>query len=376
MENRNIPLFKVFMSKEAVSGVGEVLYSGHIGQGPKVDEFEQKLSDYLGNPHVNTVNSATSGLHLALHIIKQLDEHERDEVITTPLTCTATNFPILANGLKIKWADLDPKTCNLCLADVRRKIGPKTLAIMVVHWGGYPCDLDELESIKKETKDLYGTDLHIIEDCAHAFGSKFKNRMIGNSNNLCVFSFQAIKHLTTGDGGLITCSSKQIHDKIKLLRWYGLDRTGSSDFRCEQNVVDWGFKFHMNDIAASIGIANLPNIDNIVAAHHNNYQLLHSKLESIDGLTLMQKNEDYYSSSWVKTLLVERRDDFIVKMKEHGIGVSKVHGRNDKHDCVSEFRSLLPTTDYISDTMCCIPCGWWLTEDDCQYIVDVISKGW
>jgi dTDP-4-amino-4,6-dideoxygalactose transaminase len=132
----------------------------------------------------------------------------------------------------------------------------------------------------------------------------------------------------------------------------------------------------MNDIAASIGIANLPNIDNIVAAHHKNDQLLHSKLELINGLTLMQKNEDYYYSSWVKTLLVERRDDFIVKMKEHGIGVSKVHGRNDKHDCVAEFRSLLPTTDYISDTMCCIPCGWWLTEDDCQYIVDVISKGW
>ena len=376
MKNRNLPLFKVFMSKEASSNLNEVLYSGNIGQGPKVDEFEKKLVEYLGNPYVNTVNSATSGLHLALHLIKKLDTQGRDEVITTPLTCTATNFPILANGLKIKWADIDSNTCNLCLADVRRKIGPKTLAVMVVHWGGYPCDLDELELIKKETKVLYGTDLHIIEDCAHALGSKFKNRMIGNSNNLCIFSFQAIKHLTTGDGGLITSSCSKFHNKAKLLRWYGIDRTTSSDLRCDQNVFDWGFKFHMNDIAASIGLSNFQHLDWIISTHNKNYKFLYSKLKTINGITLMVQNDDYYSSSWVKTLLVEKRDDFMRKMKDYGIGSSKVHGRNDKHECVRDFKCLLPTTDFVCNIMCCIPCGWWLSEEDCQYIVDVISQGW
>jgi dTDP-4-amino-4,6-dideoxygalactose transaminase len=376
MNSKNIPLFKVFMDKDVSLALNNILQSGYIGQGPKVDEFEQKLSTFFGNPYLNTVNSGTSGLHLALHLIKQDDKKNRDEVITTPLTCTATNFPIVANGLKIKWADLDPNTCNVDLTDVRRKIGPKTLAIMVVHWGGYPCDLDELEDIKQEAWELYGNKIHVIEDCAHAIGSKFKEKTIGNGPNFSVFSFQAIKHLTTGDGGLLISPNDHFHRKAKLLRWYGLDRTSSADFRCEQNIDDWGFKFHMNDIAATIGIENLKHLEDIVKKHHDNHNWLRNKLQNVCGLKTMIDSSDCYSSSWIMTLLVDRRDDFIRKMKECGIGVSRVHDRNDKHACLKEFKSPLPTTDYVCDHTCCIPCGWWLSDEDKDYIVDKISQGW
>lgn len=377
---RNIPLFKVFMADTAAEATGEVLKSGYIGQGEKVDEFEKLLSGHLQTPYVNTVNSGTSGLHLILHMIK--DEQMvgstevRDEVLTTPLTCTATNFPILSHGLKIKWVDLDPNTCNVDMQDLRRKIGPKTLAIMVVHWGGYPCDLKELYNIQTQCSRMYGFVPPVIEDCAHAFGAKYRGKPLGSHDNYCMFSFQAIKHLTTGDGGLITCPTDQAHKRAKLLRWYGLDRTSSADFRCEQNIQEWGYKFHMNDIAASIGIENFKHIDWILEKHRENATFLRNSLMFFTGIQCMESKNDRVSSDWVFTIRVDRRDEFMKMMKDKGIGVSRVHDRNDKHECLKEFRCPLPTTDLVCGDMCCIPCGWWMTPEDLDYVVDCIKEGW
>jgi dTDP-4-amino-4,6-dideoxygalactose transaminase len=377
---RNIPLFKVFMADSAAEATGQVLKSGYIGQGPKVDEFEKLLSGYLQTPYVNTVNSGTSGLHLILHMLKDQrmvgSPEVRDEVLTTPLTCTATNFPILAQDLKLKWVDLDPNTCNVDMQDLRRKISPRTLAIMVVHWGGYPCDLSELYDIQTQCSRMYGFIPPVIEDCAHAFGATYKGKPLGSHGNYCMFSFQAIKHLTTGDGGMITCPSDQEHKRAKLLRWYGLDRTSSADFRCEQNIQEWGYKFHMNDIAATIGIENFKEIDWILGQHRQNAQFLRNSLMFFNGVTCMESKDDRSSSDWVFTILVDRRDDFMKKMKDKGIGVSRVHDRNDKHSCLKEFRCPLPTTDLVCSRMCCIPCGWWMTPEDLDYVVDSIKEGW
>ena len=185
MENKQILLFKVFMAPTAAEEVGKVLNSGFIGQGPKVDEFESNLKTFLDRDYVVTLNSGTSGLHLALNLLKkqvgnQNSENywpgiqEDDEVLATALTCTASNFPILANGLKIKWVDIDEKTLNMDLDDLERKITRKTKAIVLVHWGGYPNDLDRIKSIQEKAKKLYGFKPAVIEDCAHAFGSKYK----------------------------------------------------------------------------------------------------------------------------------------------------------------------------------------------------------
>lgn len=378
MTKRDIPLFKVFMARDVEYSLSKVLHSGYIGQGPKVDELEGELSNYFSTPYVSALNSATSGLHLALRLVKDFyGDGVRDEIITTPLTCTATNFPILANDLKIKWADLDPNTCNIDLEDVRRKVNEKTLGIMVVHWGGLPVDLNQLKSLQLDTKRMFGFDLPIIEDCAHAFGSKYYNQMIGASGNFCVFSFQAIKHLTTGDGGLLISPNEEIHEKAKLLRWFGLDRTSSQDFRCTQNIADWGYKFHMNDIAASIGLSNFKYMPDVVKRHHENEKWMRDKLQDMSpALKVMSNDPNFYSSSWIMTLLVENRDDFMAKMKSCGIGCSRVHDRNDKHKCLEKFRSFLPKTDYVCSHMCCIPCGWYLTEEDREFIVDTIKEGW
>jgi len=372
-----IDLFKVFMAADATSMVSNVLQSGFIGQGTKVDEFEEELRSYFGNLYVNTLNSATSGLHLAIHLLKINGQiNESDEILTTPLTCTASTFAILANNIKPKWVDIDLQTGNLDLNDLARKITPSTKAIMIVHWGGYPIDLSRLSEIQTACEAMHGFKPMVIEDCAHAWGATYKGNLLGNQGNINVFSLQAIKHVTSGDGGVLISPNDHLHRQAKLLRWYGLDRTGSADYRCEQNIENWGYKFHMNDICASIGISNLRNANYIVGKHRENGQYFNETLQGIPGIKLMENKPDRESSFWIYTMRVENRDDFKRKMKEKGIAVSQVHDRNDKHECVKEFRAMLPNMDILSKDMICLPCGWWVNNEDREYIVNCIKSGW
>jgi dTDP-4-amino-4,6-dideoxygalactose transaminase len=371
-----IPLFKVFMADDAPLAVAFTLKSGFIGQGPRVEEFEKILRFHFDTPWVNAMNSATSGLELAVRMAKSINPDGREEVLTTPLTCTATNWAILAAGVKLRWVDVDPATGNMDMDDLNRKINPNTLAIMVVHWGGYPCELSRLRDIKNECEFPYGIKPHIIEDCAHAWGSTYKGKPIGTHGNTSVFSFQAIKALTTGDGGCMISPTEEHYKRAKLLRWYGMDRNDSKDFRCQQNIQEWGFKFHMNDIAASIGISNYPRIDRLVKVNQSNGRYYNEHLAGVPGVTLLENKDDRQSSYWLYTILVERRNDFVRKMQENGIAVSQVHARNDKHDCVREFRTPLPNLDWFAERMICIPVGWWVTPDDREYIVECIKGGW
>ena len=371
---KQIPLFKVFMADDVLDHVGPVLHSGYVGQGPKVEEFESLLCGHFGVPYVNTLNSATSGLQLALHMAKR--GCYRNEVLTTPLTCTATNFAILAEGFSLRWVDVDPNTGNMDTADLAKKVGHHTLAVMVVHWGGYPCELERLDGIQAYTEIHEGFALSVIEDCAHAWGATYKGHPVGTHGNVCVFSFQAIKHLTTGDGGCMVSPNKAHYDRAKLLRWYGLDRTSSADFRCAQNVREWGFKFHMNDIAAAVGCANFPHAASLVARHRANGLYYNERLKGVPGLTLMESKPDRESSFWVYTLRVQNRAGFVRKMTEKGVAVSQVHARNDAHECLAAYRAELPGLEILSREMICIPCGWWVTDSDREYVVKCIREGW
>ena len=377
----NIPLFKVYMAESAIEKVSNVLRSGFIGQGPVVEEFEKHVKEVFNHDHVVTVNSATSAEHLALHMLKSPVANfpgcePGDEVLTTPMTCTATNWPILANGYKIKWVDIDPETLNMDLDDLARKITAKTKIIMVVHWGGYPVDLDRLKEIQQQAFNLYGFKPAIIEDCAHAMGSKYKKQLIGTSGNLCTLSLQAIKHITSGDGGLLFLP-RELYRRAKLLRWYGIDREGDrKDFRCEANIPEWGFKFHMNDINAAIGLENFKSMQEIIGKHKDNAKYYDENLTNIDGLTLLKRKKGFDSSFWIYSILVDRRDDFAKYMKECGIATSQVHERNDIHTCVNEFQSILPNLDKTIKKVSAIPVGWWVTKEEREYIVECIKKGW
>lgn len=393
--SKEIPLFKVFMSSKAAHEASNIINSGYIGQGPVVDKFETQLTNYFNHPYIVTTNSATSAEHLALHLLKKPSKNKYvvdgvigldsnwpglepgDEVLTTALTCTATNWPILANGLNIKWVDIDPKTLNMSLEDLESKITPKTKVIIVVHWGGYPLDLDKLKQIQERAKLKIGFKPAIIEDCAHAFGSEYKGKKLGTHGNICTFSLQAIKHVTSVDGGLLFVPHKDLYERAKLLRWYGIDRESNrKDFRCEANIPEWGFKFHMNDVNASIGIENLKFADSIIQRHRENSDYYDQHLKGVKGVELLTRHNDRKSSSWIYSILVENKQDFYNYMMSCGIATSQVHERNDIHSCVSEYKSDLPNLDLTTPKLSAIPVGWWVTDSDRKYIVDCIKKGW
>lgn len=369
----SIPLFKVRMAKDV--SLDPVLQSGYIAQGPIVDVLEEKLQVYTGSALCATVNAGTSALHLALRLIR--DEcGDRNTVLSIPLTCTATNFPILANGFDIRWVDTDPTTCNVDLVDLRRKLSPDVAAIMVVHWGGTPCDLDAIRKVQHECEQLYGYRPPLVEDAAHAFGAEWDGKKLGRHGNFVMHSFQAIKHFTTGDGGVLISPTYEHHKKAKLLRWFGLDREKSSSMRCEQNVQEWGYKFHMNDINAKIGLANFPAIEDTVSRHSDNGRYFDRVLRDIPGVTVLSRPSPAKSVHWIYTLRVERREDFVKAMESHGIAASQVHDRNDKHACLAKYKVPLPGTDEVMSDMISIPCGWWVGSEDRELIVDAIRGGW
>ena len=390
----DIPLFKVYMSKNAPIAATKVLESGFIGQGPVVDEFEGKLKNFFNSDYVATMNSATSAEHLALHLLKKPEKNQKnyngivfydsewpgledgDEVLATPLTCTATNFPILANNLNIKWVDIDTKTLNMDLDDLARKITAKTKVIFLVHWGGYPIDLDRIKEIQQQAILNFGFSPAIIEDCAHAMGSKFKGKLIGSHGNICTFSFQAIKHLTSVDGGALVLPHKSLYERAKLLRWYGIDRESDrKDFRCEADIPEWGFKFHMNDVNASIGMENLKDVqEKVIAVHKENGKYYDEELKDVKGITLLERDPRMESAYWIYSLLVDDKDKFTEHMKKYGIATSQVHERNDIHSCLYEYRAALPNLDKLKNRLTAIPVGWWVSKEEREHIVKCIKE--
>ena len=380
-----IQLFKVFVARDAAEQTSKTLTSGYITQGPRVAELEEKLGEYLQNPYVLTLNSATSGLHLALHMLKSPAGAwpglaPGDEVLTPALTCTATNWPILANGLRPKWVDVDPKTANISLEDLKYKLSPTTKVLQFVHWGGSPVDLDAIKDIQQFAYERFGFRPVIIEDAAHAMGAEWKGRRIGalENGNIVVFSLQAIKHLTTGDGGLLLLPDKNLYTRGKLLRWYGIDRDKRNykgkDFRLESDVTEYGFKMHMNDLAASLGLANLPHIDGIVAKHRANASFYDKALAGVNGVTLLTQPEGAVSSYWIYTFHIANKLEFIEFMKSKNVVVSQVHAMNDTHSVCAPYRTHLPQLDRTETTLICIPVGWWITPSEREYVADSIKE--
>lgn len=379
-----IPLFKVFMSDEVINPLSNVLKSGYITQGDMVNKFEEELKKFIGNEYVLTLNSATSGLTIALRLLKNPDEtfnwlgfNEEEDIVLTPvLTCFATTASILANNVNIRWIDTDLNTANINFDDLKNKLNYNTKIIYVVHWGGNPVDLDKLEDIKEYCMNKYGFKPVIIEDCAHSFGAMYNNKMIGNSNNICVFSLQAIKTLTTGDGGIITFPNSRLYERCKLMRWYGIDRDkrnyNKKDFRLENDIIEYGYKFHMNDINATIGLYNLQHVNELLKKNRENALYYDNKFKNNKNIIIIKELSNSKSSYWLYTIRIKNKLEFIDRMKEANIMTSQVHNRNDIYSCVKKYKENLDNIDILEKDLICIPVGWWLDKKDLEYISEQI----
>ncbi|MBH0230753.1 DegT/DnrJ/EryC1/StrS family aminotransferase [Halobacillus yeomjeoni] len=360
-----IPLVKPYVPEKnkLLPRLEEILYSGYIAEGEAVEEFEQKLADLIGNPYCVSLNSGTAALHIALMLI---GVGEGDEVISTALTAEPTNTTIALTGARVVFADVDPETGLISPDSIENLISNKTKAIMVVHYGGMVCDMNKINAVSKKF------DLPVIEDAAHAFMSKFKGEYIGTNSPYTCFSFQAIKHLTTVDGGLLCLSNEHDYLRAKRLRWFGLDKKVP---RLQNNITEAGYKYHMNNVNATIGLVQLECIEKNVKRYIENGKYYDEHLKGTPGVTLLPYYKDTKPSYWLYTLKVDRRDDFIKKMAENNILASPLHLRNDRHSLFT-YKGNTPNLDSFCDKYVHIPCGWWVSDTDKEHIVNVIKKGW
>lgn len=367
MSNPTIPLFKVHMPQDIAEILKPVLLSGYITQGPKSAEFERVFQEYIGNPYTALVNSGTSALTIALRLV---GAGPGTEVITSPMTCLAGTQPILTCGATPVWCDIDPATGNMDPSCIEALITPRTKAVMFVDWAGMPAPVTEINDV------AHRHGLKTIEDAAQALGSSYAGKKTGTGSDITCFSFQALKHLNSSNGGAIACSTKEDFDRAVLLRWFGTKRGAPSSPVCwEGDVQEPGYKAHLCDIEATIGLSQMPYLDGIVSAHkHNGHRLL-SELVGLRDIELCAIPAKSDPSFWI---FVIRLRDVVVRSRVsaallgEGISNSVVHTRNDVYSLFKQYRGVLPGVDDFSSRMLCIPCGWWVSDRDIDYIVRAV----
>lgn len=363
-------MFYPYVSEKAIKNVEEVLRSRWIGQGKKVEEFEAKFKEKFGLYYAVAINCGSSAVRLALALV---GVGPGDEVITTAQCCTATNHPILEQFATPVFADIQYLTGNINPDDIEHRITDKTKAVLCFHWGGYPCDMDEIITIAKKYN------LTLIEDAVDALGASYKGKPIGVISRFTAFSFQAIQQITTGEGGMLVMLAEGDYKAAMWRRWYGIDRvnrqpniTGYYDF----DITEPGYGYHMTNIAAAIGLAHLSDFDILFKKRADIVKIYRQELQGVSGVTLFQNRSDRTSGNHLFTIHVENRNDFCKMMRAEGIEVSIVHMRNDIYSVFGGKCDDLPVLDKFTGTNISIPLHNRLTNEDIEKIIKSIRKGW
>lgn len=360
--------FNTHISPRAIELVTQVLKSSWISEGKMVKEFEIQLCQKLGIANPVALNSGTSALHLALVLA---GVGPGDEVIIPAQTFVATGLVVLMQRATPVFADIDPTTGNISVASIRENITNRTKAIIPVHWGGYPCDLDEINELAAQHN------LIVIEDAAHALGATYKGEPVGAISRFTAFSFQAIKHLTTGDGGALACMDAEESGKAVVRRWFGIDREKSKPSALGERIYDIsevGFKYHMNDLAAALGIGNLDDFPQRLARRREITSLYRKELSNIAGLQLLRWRDDRQSACWLFTILVEQRESFIQKLAENDIPTSVVHLRIDRNSVFVGSCYDLPGQAEFNKRQVAIPVHEDLSDAEVEKIIRIIIQ--
>jgi dTDP-4-amino-4,6-dideoxygalactose transaminase len=365
----NIVLFHPHISEKARRRVYDQLGTRWIGQGPAVEQFQSEFSKMFCNGlSTAAVGSGTDGLHLA-YLLAGIKA--KDEVITPVFTCTATNIPLLYIGAKPVFADIQRDSLNIDPEHVRSLVTDKTKAIVCVHYGGLPCDMDELRQIANEAG------VPIIEDAAHAVGATYKGQSIGSISEFTMFSFQAIKHITTGDGGMLVMKDASLLPKAGRLRWFGIDREGKQKATWDNDIWEVGYKYQMTDIAAALGLAALEDWEEVSNHRKKLFAIYERGLSKVPGIQFVGPScDDKVHAAWLCTVFAKERVKLQRKLRENHIESNQVHYRNDRYTLFQSCRGVFPNMDAIEDEYLVLPLHTRMSAEDAQRVVDVIKSGW
>lgn len=374
-----LPFSRPTISQEAIDEVVACLKSGWITTGPRVKQFEDDLKAYLNAPQVLTLASATAGLHLVLTALKL---KPGDEVITTPMTFAATLNTIVLAGGKPVLVDVEPGTYNMDVARIEKAITKRTRAIMPVHFGGLPVDLDPLYALAKKH------DLRVIEDAAHAIGTEYKGRRIGSFGDIQVFSFHPNKNMTTGEGGCVATRDEQLAGDVALLRFHGMDREAWNRFGKKGSqhyeIIAPGYKYNMMDIQAALGLHQLRQLDGFIKRRTELALRYHQLLAGWPQWTLTSSPAYPHLHAWhLYTPLINPeaagmdRDAFMQGMKERNIGTGLHYRAVHLYPYYREQFGFkpgdFPNAETISDRIVSLPLFPLMTDADQDRVITAMA---
>lgn len=363
MTQTAIPIIKVRMPprEQLMPAIERVLYSGMIGEGEEVYAFEREFAEQFELPNALAMSSGTGALHVAF---LTCGVGPNDEVITTAMTAEPTNTTILQIGARPVFADVEPDTGNLDPEAVERAITPATKAICVVHYAGYPADVQTLRAIADRHR------IALIEDCAHALGARIKGVAVGTVGDAAIFSFQAIKHMTSIDGGVLTLRDPAKLDLARRLRWFGL-RKGVA--RTEVDITIPGFKYNMNNVTAVIGRQQLSTIGEAIARHIDNGRYFDRAFAQMAGVAPAHVITGSEPSYWLYTLLCDDATAVEAALVAEGIAASKLHRPNHLHSVFAPYAGEMPGLSRFYDRLLHLPCGWWVGDKDRERIATIVE---
>ncbi len=366
---RKINIFSSHMPQSVIDVASKTLQGKWLNVGIETTLFEKAFAEKFNVKFAVALNSCTSALRLSLAIA---GVGPGDEVISPAFTMVATNTSILEQFASPIFVDVNYETANIDVSDIEKRITKKTKAIICVHNLGYPCDLTELREIAQTHN------LALIEDCAHAIGATYQDNFIGCNSSFACYSFAAVKHITTGDGGMLATNSESIFQAANRRSWFGMDRqkrdalTGAYT----QDIIEVGYKMRMNSFLAAIGREQLSYVDRILAQRSEKAKIYDEELQGIRGVKLMEYRADSKSAYFLYPIHVERRQKFLETMRIKGIELNVQSYRNDVFSIFGQQRTDLPNTDRIDRDFICLPIHEDLTLEDLKYIIGTVKAGW
>jgi len=311
------------VGEEEVQAVSEVIRSGWLTMGPKTFEFEKEFAKYVGAQHAVAVSTGTAALHLSL---EAAGVQAGDEVLLPTTTFTATAEAVTYVGARPVLVDIDTDTMNIDPEDAAQRITPKTKAIIPVHLGGQPCDMDEIQALARAHH------LRVVEDAAHALPSEYQGKRVGQISEFTCFSFYATKTLTTGEGGMITTDNPEAAERMRRMRLHGIERDAWRRYRGDgfwfYEVLEAGFKYNLTDFQSAMGLVQLAKSDSMRVAREAIAQRYTAAFSSCEELVIPTVREDR-STSWhlyILRLRLDRlkkdRNSFIEALQRHGVACS------------------------------------------------------
>lgn len=365
-----LPVSRPCVGDEEIEKIREVFSSNWLGMGSVVKEFEESVKAFIGSKYVVAVNTGTSAIHLAVDV---LGIHPGDEVITPSLTYAAAIQAIIACGAKPVFCDVEEQTLNISIDSVKEKISKKTRAILPVHYCGNPVDMDSLISLSEK----YG--FAVIEDACHAFGSTYKDKRIGSFGDMACFSFDPVKVITCGEGGCVTTNNQDWASILQKKRLLGIDRDTWSRYQNKRSwsydVVTQGYRYHMSNINAAIGIVQFRKINEFIKRRQEIVEKYDNAFQDTPQLAILKKNIAKIAPYCYILRVKNNREELITFLKEKGIDTGIHYIPNHIHPFFKAYASGgLSVTERVGHEILTLPLYYGMTDNDVTVVIDSIAS--